>query len=136
LLGVKDLGKQPNVWCVHVKPGRGCGIYETRPESCRSFSCLWLSTPSAPEALRPDKIKGVSIVSHDGRQNVILLEAPEYPGLALAAMKPLLDRYISDGQHYYVVVSGHSRKRTYFGNPALMAEAIAMLDAILLESQT
>jgi hypothetical protein len=36
---VKPAGK----WCTHCKPGKGgCGIYPTRPETCRRFTCRWL----------------------------------------------------------------------------------------------
>jgi hypothetical protein len=30
-------------WCRHAKPGRGCGIHETRPDHCRAFHCLWMT---------------------------------------------------------------------------------------------
>ncbi len=42
--------------CKFLKPD-GCGIYESRPELCRSFVCGWLKPGSPfPENWRPDKI--------------------------------------------------------------------------------
>ncbi len=36
---------------------KGCGIYESRPELCRSFVCGWLRPGSPfPEHWRPDKV--------------------------------------------------------------------------------
>ena len=34
--------KPPRQWCQHCTPGRGCGIYETRPPICRNYACAWL----------------------------------------------------------------------------------------------
>ena len=38
----------------------GCGIYESRPEVCRDFKCIWLrikeARPNFPERLRPDNV--------------------------------------------------------------------------------
>jgi Fe-S-cluster containining protein len=42
LLEVTDVGKAVNEWCKHCDPGKGCMIYEARPQMCRSFSCAWL----------------------------------------------------------------------------------------------
>lgn len=131
LMGVKELQKKPITWCPHVTKGCGCGIYATRPETCRSFECVWLSTPSAPDALRPDKIGGVLVATYDNSGSAVLHEDPDYPGLALTALKPLLDAFVQDGAHYYIVISGRERKRTFYSvNPALMSEALALLDAI------
>jgi hypothetical protein len=44
VLHIAALNKQHGVWCPHVKPGKGCGIYETRPHECRKFHCGYLSS--------------------------------------------------------------------------------------------
>jgi len=41
-------------WCRHCRVGVGCGIYETRPEDCRSFYCLWRMGFGTDED-RPDR---------------------------------------------------------------------------------
>ena len=46
--------------CKHLRDmllvaGPGCGIYETRPDACRAWSCVWLTSPDLPPELRPDR---------------------------------------------------------------------------------
>ena len=36
--------------------GRGCAIYDSRPEVCRTFNCAWKRIPSMPPETRPDKL--------------------------------------------------------------------------------
>lgn len=57
VLGIKELDKAPDAWCPHVKIGKGCGIYENRPQSCREFSCMWVNYKTMPEEWRPDLSK-------------------------------------------------------------------------------
>lgn len=41
--------------CVHLKQGNHCcGIYETRPEPCKTYTCAWLHGLGS-NAMRPDK---------------------------------------------------------------------------------
>jgi hypothetical protein len=40
--------------CHFVEIGKGCKIYETRPQNpCRQFTCLWLTDNQVPDYLRP-----------------------------------------------------------------------------------
>lgn len=63
LLGIKEIAKPTNKWCGHCEIGKGCRIYDNRPQSCREFECLYLmsfdqgTTPAIE--LRPDKCKVV-----------------------------------------------------------------------------
>lgn len=36
---IAELGKPKSVWCPHCAVGKGCRIYESRPEECRVFHC-------------------------------------------------------------------------------------------------
>jgi hypothetical protein len=38
---VPDVPTAQYEWCRHCAIGQGCRIYETRPEDCRDFHCLW-----------------------------------------------------------------------------------------------
>lgn len=58
VVGVAEIGKGLRERCAH-DTGVSCGIYAERPESCRTFSCLWLLGMFGPEG-RPDKL-GVMI---------------------------------------------------------------------------
>ena len=49
--------KPPGVRCVNCTPGFGCGIYESRPQPCRNFHCLWLSLDGLDDSWRPDNSK-------------------------------------------------------------------------------
>ena len=54
-LRVIELDKEAGRYCGHCLRGKGCGIYETRPEICRAFLCGWMLVPQLDEAWRPDK---------------------------------------------------------------------------------
>ena len=50
-----DLQKPADVLCSNCIVNQGCKIYETRPNVCRTWHCLWRRVASMPEELRPDK---------------------------------------------------------------------------------
>lgn len=54
VMGVEELNKPNHVECQHVSAG-GCSIYETRPESCKAFQCMWRIGIGTMEQ-RPDLI--------------------------------------------------------------------------------
>lgn len=47
--------KPGGVRCSHLAgaPGHSCSIYATRPDSCRSYFCMWRGGPLLPAELRP-----------------------------------------------------------------------------------
>lgn len=47
--------KAAGEWCEQCVPGRGCSLYDDRPEVCRRFSCLWLTDDGWPESHSPRK---------------------------------------------------------------------------------
>lgn len=60
--GIEDekLNKKPNTWCQYCDPkaSRPCTIYENRPNTCQTFSCLWLTGEEyLKDDLRPDRSK-------------------------------------------------------------------------------
>ena len=61
--------------CAHLEPKRGGRIYETRPQVCRDFRCLWLQMPDLPDDWRPDR-SGVLLVPT--RENVPAGYATDY----------------------------------------------------------
>ncbi|MDE2581932.1 MAG: YkgJ family cysteine cluster protein [Rhodospirillales bacterium] len=54
----KDLQKVQGYRCPHMKTGQGCGIYDTRPGTCREFYCGWRQLKWVRGGLRPD-VSGV-----------------------------------------------------------------------------
>lgn len=71
IMAIDELEKPASVWCHHCEIAKGCKIYESRPDSCRKFKCLWLTDPRLPDSMRPDKTKAVFHVEKDkGRLKV------------------------------------------------------------------
>lgn len=49
------LQKLPGCRCANALPSGACAIYETRPDTCRSFLCGWRLLSWVDERLRPDQ---------------------------------------------------------------------------------
>lgn len=79
---VHELNKPDNTWCQHCKIGDGCQIYETRPESCRVYECVWLQTQRGGKplelALRPD-ISRVVIGTLNQGEDIVLYVSADRP---------------------------------------------------------
>ena len=92
VLAIVELQKPQRRACDHLCRS-GCGIYATRPASCREFHCLWLrGALDADEALRPDRL-GVMfdyfVVASSGESHLIAIEL--WPGaLAGSLVQSLL----------------------------------------------
>ena len=54
-LAIEELKKAPGILCVHCVGAQGCGIYETRPHSCRVWFCGWRQMPQLDDSWRPDR---------------------------------------------------------------------------------
>jgi hypothetical protein len=99
-LTIKELEKPPGVWCRHAVPGKGCGIYENRPQVCRSFYCHWMLNPHLGPEWKPDRAKFVLYgdAPSDGRQLIHVAVDPSFPDAwtkppYLAAIK----KWVTDG---------------------------------------
>ncbi len=56
VLNVLEINKPINTPCPHCT-AKGCGVYETRPLTCRGWSCeWWLGRLGLTDAQRPDKL--------------------------------------------------------------------------------
>ena len=73
--GIDVLDKKRHEPCKHLAPapGRGCGIYATRPSDCRGWHCAW-QKGELPAPMRPDRT-GVVVWGHalvtDGEERVV-----------------------------------------------------------------
>ncbi|MFM9974450.1 MAG: hypothetical protein ACKVON_07740 [Beijerinckiaceae bacterium] len=56
---VPVMQKPRNVWCKECKPGRGCGIWQTRPEFCRDFHCTYINDTRLGPEWKPNVCKFV-----------------------------------------------------------------------------
>lgn len=103
---VRELEKPANTWCQHCNKGKGCAIYDTRPESCREYECLWLRTQRLekplPESVRPDRTN-VVIGTLNGGNEIVLYVRPEHRNAWKApAFAPALGLFISRGVPVYI----------------------------------
>jgi hypothetical protein len=46
--------KPKGQWCKHCRPGRGCAIWDSRPERCQDYFCQWFFAPGLGDDWRPD----------------------------------------------------------------------------------
>ena len=63
LFDIRALDKPQFEWCKHCDIGKGCKIYETRPQECADFVCGYLTDPSLGEEWFPSKSK--IVVTHE-----------------------------------------------------------------------
>lgn len=73
VLGIAALEKPRGKWCSHCRPGRGCTIYEERPEECRTFRCLWLLDFRLGDEWKPSNCKFV--IAADTENNRVDIHA-------------------------------------------------------------
>lgn len=75
---IGDFNKQPGVWCQHAQPGRGCKIYDDRPQICRDFYCQWMMDGSFGPEWKPDTAKFV-VSLMPGDSNLLVAVDPKFP---------------------------------------------------------
>jgi hypothetical protein len=66
-----ELQKPAGVLCPHNNGG-GCGIYESRPEICRDWFCIWRRVGNLPDAARPDRCGVMFELSQPARPRSLL----------------------------------------------------------------
>lgn len=117
---IPELNKPENVWCVHAKPGRlpgACTIYESRPQVCRTFRCLWLMSHLDPEktpmpmAIRPDKshvVFGAMSINGKVDENATTARVdPAYPNAWREwPMGAMIDQMVNQGITVVVYTKG------------------------------
>jgi len=69
LLLIEEVNSKPNEWCRHCSNENGCEIYDTRPEGCKQFMCMWLQMPFVGVSMRPDKC---GVVFEKFAENVVM----------------------------------------------------------------
>jgi hypothetical protein len=71
-LGIEELDKPPEQWCSHCHIGHGCKVYATRPASCNTYECVWLTCKNngndIPDELRPDRCH--TIIDYQGQEKI------------------------------------------------------------------
>lgn len=116
-MAVPELDKPNGVPCKHLTP-TGCGIYETRPLSCRAFECSWLRGDGDP-TVRPDKTGAVMTLEDggagpDGTAVVMYTVPGDERWRRSKYLQKVTDRAIRRGSGTFVVAGD---KRTLFTAP-------------------
>lgn len=57
VLSIPWLNKASGAWCKDCNPGKGCKIWESRPQGCRDFLCQYFFIKDIGEDWRPDRAK-------------------------------------------------------------------------------
>lgn len=65
LLKVPETESDKGSWCRHCEVGKGCGIYEDRPQRCADFMCGYLVWDAVPDHWLPAKAR-IVVVSEMG----------------------------------------------------------------------
>lgn len=82
LMHVPELEKPMGAWCAHCKPGAGCTIHATRPQSCRDFFCGYLRSEQLSYEWYPAKSR---IIVTDEASGIVLYVDPGRPDAWKAA---------------------------------------------------
>jgi hypothetical protein len=111
---VPVLSKPANRWCQHCKPGRGCGIWQERPQFCRDFHCRYIVDPNLGPKWRPDICKfvmnyqpnGTFAITCDPGARHAWRQEPYYIALKRMSLQLLeagITMYVTDGVSKIIV---------------------------------
>ena len=84
--------KQVGQRCSYLTESDGCSIYDKRPQSCRSYVCLWASGLIPPH-LKPDKVFAVLTVA----ENIIVVKETKTDAHRRGALRKFLSSMIEKG---------------------------------------
>jgi len=106
-MGIGALDKPSGQWCPHCLPGKGCAIYDERPQECRSFNCDWLVEERLGPEWKPEKSKIVMTSSQD---KIIAYVDPSSPAAwrkspFFETLTELMKNGLPQGRLVYVAVS-------------------------------
>ena len=59
IMGIAELSKPRNQWCPNCDVGKGCKIYDERPQSCRDFDCIYLLDGTLADHWKPSRSRMV-----------------------------------------------------------------------------
>jgi hypothetical protein len=80
VLGVAVFDKPQGRECAHCLTGRGCAIYDRRPEVCREFHCSYLLSPALGEEWKPTTSH--LVLGYMAEADVVLIYTdPDHPGV-------------------------------------------------------
>jgi hypothetical protein len=96
-MGQDENGFKP---CPFVTVGKGCGVYEKRPDNpCAIFKCDWLTDESMPESFRPNRANAIFTTrTIKGIEYTMLLEAGRK--LDSEVLSWAISKHLADGTNF------------------------------------
>lgn len=77
MANIKGHSMYPGKPCYFVEIGKGCTIYEDRPENpCKNFSCAWLDIEEMPDEFKPENS---NTIMHWNSRYWAISKAPNEP---------------------------------------------------------
>jgi Fe-S-cluster containining protein len=93
--------KPGNTWCQHYEKGKGCAIYDSRPEECRLFRCFWIAG-ALPGSLKPLK---TGVIAHIDQKHGLLLQEDEH-AQAVISFKDQIEAWRAGGLDVSIIKFG------------------------------
>ena len=81
---IPEFNKPSGIWCPHAVIGKGCGIYNSRPNHCRTFYCLWMLDASFGPEWKPERSKFVVYLQQNNIHTQIAVD-PAFPNAWMRA---------------------------------------------------
>jgi hypothetical protein len=72
LLKVEAFNKPMQQWCEHCRIGRGCTIYDARPDDCRTFYCGWVLDGGIGDEWNPRHSK--MVIKFENNRTLVLVD--------------------------------------------------------------
>ena len=122
--------------CRHAQKDNGCAIYETRPQTCRSFFCGWRQLKWVREGLRPDRsgvlvrIHGAVSAADGGARLGVVITLLNNAALKAEGLAETVAAAVNAGVPVYLHIPGPPG---YTSSQARINEALA--DAVALKDK-
>lgn len=127
VLGVPEISKEAGCDCPNRKPGwKACKVYDERPESCATFSCMWLDGHLS-NADKPSNIGVVLQGDEHPEFGAIIVAHERSRGAAMQGRAGTLIQKLSRGVVVFVVPPDGGNRRLVCNNPKLTAKVRAFL---------
>jgi hypothetical protein len=69
-----DKPKPAGRWCHHCKPGKGCAIWQSVPERCADYYCVWRLDPALGPEWKPERARFILTHAHEEAPLAIVLD--------------------------------------------------------------
>lgn len=107
LLNIEWMDSPAGEYCKECEPGKGCGIYHSRPEKCKEYHCAYSQMNKVSSDLRPDKC---AIIFERLNDDIFIGTVEPGKRISLAA-KGQLDSFFNQG--FSIVLFNQRMKKPF-----------------------